>query len=35
MLLLILVAAFVILDVVAYFLGVDTRDGFSRRPSLR
>jgi hypothetical protein len=35
MLLLILIATVVILDVLAYFLGFDSRDGFSRRPSLR
>jgi hypothetical protein len=33
--LLILVAALVILDILAYYLGADSREGFSQTPSLR
>jgi hypothetical protein len=33
--LLILVAAVVVLDILAHYFGVDSRDGFTRRPSLR
>jgi hypothetical protein len=33
--LLILVAALVVLDILAHFFGVDSRDGFTRPPSLR
>jgi hypothetical protein len=35
MALLILVAAVVVLDILAHYFGVDSRDGFSPRPSLR
>lgn len=35
MLLLILVVALVILDILAYYVGIDSRDGFNRTPSVR
>jgi hypothetical protein len=35
MLLLILVVALVILDILAYYVGIDSRDGFNRTPTVR